>query len=603
VFAAALVGTLGAVPGPAALAATIGPDGSAPTLDVEEIRVGPDGQAIHTNPAVHPEFSREAGAMTAKRDLTAARPAIKVSKRLSARLSGAARSDERVEVLVTFVEDQQIPRFPDVDASQPRSAGVNVAARAKADDLVRDLTARREPGYRAVRADIARLGGKVLDTYWLSKGLHAEIPLSAVPALAGRADVRYVQPAQSGARPPAGNTEAAARALLNTDPYFTAGRSGDSIAILDTGVQSSSLLLSNPSRLGFGIDFTGENDPFTDKCNHGTMTARAISGNGNLGNEYRGISAIPVNVYKIYPNGGTNACLLDSDAAVDAFQRAVQNLEKVIVAEIQAGETEDDQIARQADAAFDAGVVVIAANGNNGPGAGTVNSPGNARKALGIGAVDVQTFQKIPLQSEGPTGDGRIKPDLVAPTNVFVGNTSSLFFTGTSGATAQAGGTAAVFRNFLRGSATTVDPGHVYAGMILGGSHPGSAFDNLEGAGKLRLSPPPPGALYQKFSMTSSDGSSIGVTLSITVPSTTPSTCRLSGSLWWGEKAGAHNDFDIQLIDPNGVVRASSASGVSVFELARVGAPLQAGTWKVKVFPFKPVIGSQKVYGAVSTCR
>jgi serine protease AprX len=175
----------------------------------------------------------------------------------------------------------------------------------------------------------------------------------------------------------------------------------------------------------------------------------------------------------------------------------------------------------------------------------------------------------------------------------------------TSGATAHAGGTAAVLRNFVRGSAPDVEPGHVYAGMILGGSHSGGSFDDIEGAGRLKLSPPPgtSNAIYRRFTTTNAPGTSVGVSVFITVPATTPANCRLSAALWWGEVKGAHNDYDLTLVDPNGVVRATSASGRSVFELARVGAPLTTGVWQVKVKPFKPVIGSQKVYAAVSTCR
>jgi hypothetical protein len=606
-LSAALVGAVGAAPGPGAFAAASPPTGSTPTLDVEELQVGPGGAVTHTARAVHPEFTRELGAKGLKADAIAARPAVKISKRFAAlRPAGAGGSDQRVKVVVTFVEDQKIPRFPDYDQTQPDTAAVNAAARATADRLVRGIAASREPGYRAVRGDIEKLGGRVLDTYWLTKGVHAEVPRSAVAALAARSDVRHIEPDEAAVTPSAGNTERAARALLGTDPYFTAGRTGDRVAILDTGVQSDHLLLSNPSALGVGLDFTGEGEPFTDKCNHGTKTAGVIAANNNLGNEYRGISAIKVNVYKIFPNDGLTPCKGNSNTVVQAFQSAVQRLEKVIVGAFGGSGTEDDTAATNADAAFDAGAVVILANGNSGPGARTVTSPGSARKVLGIGAVDVQTFERYAQQSEGPTGDGRFKPDLVAPTNVETASTTNVtgIYGGTSSATSHAGGTAAVLRNFLRGSATDIEPGHVYAGMILGGSNAGGAFDNIQGAGKLRLSPlPGPGAIYQKFSMTDSDGSSIGVTFNVTVPATTPSTCRLSGSLWWGEKAGAHNDFDIQLIDPSGVVRASSASGASVFELARVNAPLQAGTWKVKVFPFKPVIGTQKVYGAVSTCR
>jgi hypothetical protein len=576
-----------------------------PGLEVEDITSGADGRTVHTTRTVHADPVNEA-APGVDNDAAPVRPVTKVSKRFASMFTGNAAGPGRlVKVVVTFAEDQQVPRFPDYDQGKPATAPANLAAQARADGLVRDLAARREPGYRGVRADIEKLGGRVLDTYWLTKGVFAEIPLSAVPALASRSDVRYVEPDEAAVTP-ADNTERAARALLGTDPYFTSGRAGDRVAILDSGVQSNAFLMSNPSVLGTGTDFTTDHDPFLDKCDHGTKTAGVIAGNGNLGDAYRGISGIKINIYKILTDGGTK-CEGAANSGVQGLQAAVRNLEKVIVGAFGSPETEDSSVSVNADAAFDAGAVVIIANGNSGPGAGTVTAPGNARKVLGIGAVDVETFARFPEQSEGPTGDGRFKPDLVAPTNVETAsatNNLTAVYHKTSAATAHAGGAAAVLRNFVRGGATDVEPGHVYAGMILGGSNPGGVFDNVQGAGKLKLSPPPnANTIYQKFSMTSSNGSSIGVSFNVTVPSTTPSNCRFSGSLWWGERAGAHNDYDIQLIDPNGAVRAISASRTSVFELARVNAPLQTGTWKVKVFPHKAVIGSQKVYGAVSTCR
>jgi len=600
----AVVGLMGAPN--AALAAPAASD--ATSLEVEDITFGADGRAVHTTRTVPAETVRETAPKGDKN--TAGQPATrvpKVSKRFSSMApAGAADGGRLVKVVVTFVDDQQVPRFPDYDQSQPATAPVHLAARARADELVRDLVARREPGYRGVRADIGKLGGRVLDTYWLSKGVLAEVPLSAVPALAGRSDVRYVEP-DADAVTSMDNSEQAARALLGTDPYFTTGRTGDRVAILDSGVKSSAYLISNPSVLDLGMDLTADGSAGVDKCNHGTKTAGVIAGNNNLGDTYRGISGIKVDIYKILTFNGTK-CTGTTDAAVKGMQAAVQQLEKVIVGAFGSAEGEDSSISTAADDAFDAGAVVIIANGNSGPGAGTVTAPGNARKVLGIGAVDVETFARYPEQSEGPTGDGRIKPDLVAPTNVVTASADSnlvAVYGGTSSASSHAGGAAAVFRNFLRGTATDVEPGHVYAGMILGGSNPGGFFDNVQGAGKLKLMPPPPSsnAIYQKFSLTSSDGSSIGVQFNVTIPADTPSACRFSGSLWWGEKAGTHNDYDLQLIDPNGVVRAVSASGPSVFELARVNAPLQAGTWKVRVFPYRPVTGSQKVYGAISTCR
>ncbi|GJL70911.1 MAG: hypothetical protein NMNS01_01100 [Nitrosomonas sp.] len=77
------------------------------------------------------------------------------------------------------------------------------------------------------------------------------------------------------------------------------------------------------------------------------------------------------------------------------------------------------------------GVVVVTAAGNTGYGSvaasarstqvglsNTINDPGNAAQAITVGAThrdSPHTFGVSYFSSKGPTGDGRIKPDLVAP--------------------------------------------------------------------------------------------------------------------------------------------------------------------------------------------
>ena len=77
------------------------------------------------------------------------------------------------------------------------------------------------------------------------------------------------------------------------------------------------------------------------------------------------------------------------------FQTAVAVLDRVIVAEMQGNGDDLSAISAAADNAFDAGAVVIAANGNNGPGANTVNTPANAHQVIGVGNFDVQTQNQI----------------------------------------------------------------------------------------------------------------------------------------------------------------------------------------------------------------
>jgi subtilisin family serine protease len=78
-----------------------------------------------------------------------------------------------------------------------------------------------------------------------------------------------------------------------------------------------------------------------------------------------------------------------------------------------------------------AGVVVVAAAGNTGYGpvnalaratkvglSNTINDPGNAEFAITVGATHREsphTYGVSYFSSKGPTGDGRLKPDLVAP--------------------------------------------------------------------------------------------------------------------------------------------------------------------------------------------
>jgi subtilisin family serine protease len=77
------------------------------------------------------------------------------------------------------------------------------------------------------------------------------------------------------------------------------------------------------------------------------------------------------------------------------------------------------------------GVVVVAAAGNTGYGSvaastraakvglsNTINDPGNAELAITVGAThrDAPYLYGVSyFSSKGPTGDGRLKPDLVAP--------------------------------------------------------------------------------------------------------------------------------------------------------------------------------------------
>jgi hypothetical protein len=108
----------------------------------------------------------------------------------------------------------------------------------------------------------------------------------------------------------------------------------------------------------------------------------------------------------------------------------------------------------------------------------SVPTPGDARGSLSIGAFDATTLQPEPYSSEGPTDDGRPKPDLAAPTNVAITGGSC---GGTSCATPHAGGVAALL---LATTPAAAVPDTLRAWALDAGD-PG--YDYRFGAGRLRV--------------------------------------------------------------------------------------------------------------------
>ncbi|MCL7384472.1 MAG: S8 family serine peptidase, partial [Thaumarchaeota archaeon] len=141
---------------------------------------------------------------------------------------------------------------------------------------------------------------------------------------------------------------------------------------------------------------------------------------------------------------------------ISGIEWAVENGADVISMSLGGWPTDGtDPLSLAVDWAFDQGVLVVVAAGNMGRYFG-ITTPGAARKALTVGAVD--DYDNIAwFSSRGPTLDYRVKPEIVAPgVNIcssvpyYVFGMSYSCWSGTSMATPHVAGAAALAKQFAR---------------------------------------------------------------------------------------------------------------------------------------------------------
>ena len=212
---------------------------------------------------------------------------------------------------------------------------------------------------------------------------------------------------------------------------------GVTIAILDTGISSVPDFTEPNNRIKAFKDFIANKEEAYDDNGHGTHVAGIAGGNGYRSNgKYSGLAPecdiVAVKILDAEGKGSTGDVLAGMQWVADNKERY-----GIRIANLSIG-TEDigskDPLVRAAEAAWDLGIVMVIAAGNNGPEYGTVTSPGISRKVITVGASDddhptqVQGNTLENFSGRGPTSECIVKPDIIAPGSDIV-STRSLTLT------------------------------------------------------------------------------------------------------------------------------------------------------------------------------
>ncbi|MET7873003.1 S8 family peptidase [Streptomyces cyaneofuscatus] len=186
---------------------------------------------------------------------------------------------------------------------------------------------------------------------------------------------------------------------------------GTKIAVVDTGIDATHPDLAG--RVVAERNFSGSPDA-KDRVGHGTHVASTAAGTGAKDARFKGVApgAQLINA-KVLDDRGAG----DDSGVIAGVDWAVAQGADVINMSLGGPDTPgiDPLEAQVNKVSGEKGVLFAIAAGNNGPGLGTIASPGSADAALTVGAVD-DGDAMADFSGVGPrTGDGAVKPDLTAP--------------------------------------------------------------------------------------------------------------------------------------------------------------------------------------------
>lgn len=403
-----------------------------------------------------------------------------------------------------------------------------------------DLTVRAFPGESApaLAESIVAQGGVLMEAANTSLGpvLRVQAPLSILPTLAQRAGVswieRFVPPTLTNAE---GRKLMGVESAWESFGYYGAGQI---VAISDSGLSVQDALSPDfagrlvrafaPSEMNLSSAQCRAKTTYTDLNGHGTHVAGSVLGNGTRSGSnaaahsytasHAGAAPEAQLVFMALNTDGSTGiqCIdINGDFIAKGYQQGARISSNSWGSNAAGGynvisSLVDDYTWRNKD------YLVIFSAGNAGPGAQTIGAPGTAKNILTVGASENNRPDQgaqgddpntiAGFSSRGPTADGRIKPDVVAPgtwvlsvraaqapDSSFWGNFNQdyAYMGGTSMATPLVAGGAAIVREWLNKTRSIVTPSAALLKAVLvnGATQlPGqSVASNNSGYGRVDL--------------------------------------------------------------------------------------------------------------------